>query len=169
MPLYFNPRPRAGGDAGVLVGPLGDDKISTHAPAQGATPTICKKGATTTFQPTPPRRGRLPSPPYGQRRSTISTHAPAQGATVFLGKLVKQLVKFQPTPPRRGRREWFYWTGCPWHFNPRPRAGGDWTSTPEYPPNIISTHAPAQGATLHIVSNIQQNTRFSWPLLRKTV
>ena len=60
------------------------------------------------------------------------------------------VLEFQPTPPHRGR-QWVpghdnYVIG---HFNPRPRTGGDF---PLYPScksiSRISTHAPAQGATL---------------------
>ena len=98
---YFNPRPRAGGDAPAILPPVSEE-ISIHAPAQGATTAWTCGNATIVFQSTPPRRGRRAGKPVllelwqfqstpprrGRRRSRarisyceISIHAPAQGAT----------------------------------------------------------------------------------------
>ena len=55
----FNPRPRVGGDSRAPAPARPRKRVSTHAPAWGATglpgSTICRA---TPFQPTPPRGGR---------------------------------------------------------------------------------------------------------------
>ena len=99
----FNPRPRTGGDVTGLYG-LTEQAVSTHAPAQGATPWLC----------------------YLPLAGDVSTHAPAQGATTDqMRKEIEGL--FQPTPPHRGRPssrrlKLQQQSG----FNPRPRTGGDY-------------------------------------------
>jgi len=78
-----------------------------------------------TFQSTPPHGGRL-SPPVH----------------VWCHDL------FQSTPPHGGRR------GCECHgtgtgsFNPRPRMGGDISTTLPSVGPLVSIHAPAWGATI---------------------
>ena len=77
---YFNPRSRTGSDKSALL-EKSAEKISTHAPAQGATY-------------------------YGletQIDQPISTHAPAQGATDILGRGNHDQKRFQPTLPHRER------------------------------------------------------------------
>ena len=79
--VYFNSRPREGGDVthptrrGQGIG------ISIHAPAKGATAALIEMPPHGIFQFTPPRRGRL---------------LVVDGAV--------QNLAFQFTPPRRGRR-----------------------------------------------------------------
>ena len=122
--MSFNPRPRAGGDAGPTV--LATASIvSIHAPARGATAVELRSPDGYEFQSTPPRGGRLSAVPL---RS--------------IG-----MAAFQSTPPRGGRRRAEASdrsaSGC---FNPRPRAGGD--SSSESPRRQhVSIHAPARGAT----------------------
>ena len=142
----FNPRPRAGGDHGKMQRSR-RAKISTHAPAQGAT-RKCRRGhPRPEFQPTPPRRGRQvsfiipgepcgfqPTPPRRGRRDiwrrmgvvyVISTHAPAQGATTWLLAMTSRGYYFNPRPRAGGdllRATPFLLEE---YFNPRPRAGGD--------------------------------------------
>ena len=101
------------------------------------------------FQPTPPHRGRLfvrylldtgfplfqPTPPHRGR----------QAAETVPG----QAMEFQPTPPHRGRHQGHQKPGgryiC---FNPRPRTGGDLPGDDQaHIALVVSTHAPAQGAT----------------------
>ena len=76
----FNPRPRAGGDGIADAERALDGHVSIHAPARGATKTESGMGLPAWFQSTPPRGGRRTHPPI---------------ASI---------------------------TAC---FNPRPRAGGD--------------------------------------------
>ena len=142
----FNSRPRAGGDTSIRLtasmpkvfqftpprrGRLYTRvlerfryKVSSHAPAQGATAVqrrrytafarfnsrpraggdIAITGSAvkvTLFQFTPPRRGRHSAPVIGGIRY-VSIHAPAQGATVEWERNAAHKM-FQFTPPRRGR------------------------------------------------------------------
>ncbi len=121
--------------------------VSIHAPAQGATLETGAFNCLHEFQSTPPRRGRhnptLVFPYYGRG--------------------------FNPRPRAGGDEVVSYSFNVPSRFNPRPRAGGDgvdgghraggeFQSTPprrgrlvwdEYvrQTNLVSIHAPAQGAT----------------------
>ena len=102
------------------------------------------------FQPTPPHRGRR----HGQRDQRngagISTHAPAQGATCRGANHQHFRKYFNPRPRTGGDRLWYVPDLEVSYFNPRPRTGGDnclafvYQNIP-----VISTHAPAQGATFH--------------------
>ena len=76
----FNPRPREGGDAGVLICQW-HNSISIHAPARGATHRGLRLAH---FQP-------------------ISIHAPARGATLWPDFGRMRYPRFQSTPPRGGR------------------------------------------------------------------
>ena len=137
----FNPRPRAGGDALVVV-----NKETTHK-----------------FQSTPPRGGRRRSE---QRRSPIqvSIHAPARGATPQTATNPLCRKKFQSTPPRGGRRkENSFRKRCPACFNPRPRAGGDMAEAIALAKANVSIHAPARGATICIFVRAKQNEFQSTP------
>ena len=103
-------------------------RISTHAPAGGATiPELIEKYGLTQFLLTPLREGRHTAAAPVNPTSCISTHAPAGGAT-------------------RG-------TSCPClslcNFYSRPCGRGDLRDFPVFHVGIaISTHAPAGGATL---------------------
>ncbi len=99
----------------------------------------------------------------------ISTHAPAGGATI-IAECEEQGIQFLLTPLREGRRHDqtfelassnFYSRPCGrgdydeiikhWRFfdfYSRPCGRGDGKMRPQYPPLIISTHAPAGGATV---------------------
>ena len=123
------------------------EEISTHAPAGGAT------------------RRRLPS---GVHR-LISTHAPAGGATTWRAALRTLPVYFYSrpcgrgdipqlhpstqhhafllTPLREGRLELDVLALCLVDFYSRPCGRGDFSQSPVGPPGVISTHAPAGGAT----------------------
>ena len=75
----FNPRPRAGGDNGILKS-YSLNKVSIHAPAQGAT-----YGGNVLFS-----------------LETVSIHAPAQGATRYLHTSMLCLASFNPRPRAGG-------------------------------------------------------------------
>src|SRR5690606_22986241 len=101
-----NPRPRRGGDNGVVL---------RHPQANRFNPR--------------PRRGGDPNlvgvvPPLA-----VSIHAPAGGATttrpVFLS-----FSRFQSTPPQGGRPSSGFSSRICDGFNPRPRRGGDIKSEP---------------------------------------
>ena len=145
----FNPRPRAGGDKGIILyiadclpvsihapvrGATLDWKpitpltgVSIHAPVRGATCHIYNKlRPSLPFQSTPPCGGRLKPSTNHQSRESVSIHAPVRGAT-FLGTQADNMIDmFQSTPPCGGRPPFPYRRSqVPFRFNPRPRAGGD--------------------------------------------
>ena len=188
---YFNPRSRTGSDAFCPTGKrwrsdfnprsrTGSDldaddmfnifAISTHAPAQGATPVFYlspyrplyfnprsrtgsdgfpwwRPARTGRFQPTLPHRERHASFPGTEETVRISTHAPAQGATHHHYHH-SGAVRFQPTLPHRERhgKERQLVSVC--KFQPtlphRERRIANIRKNWTY---MISTHAPAQGAT----------------------
>ncbi len=145
----FNPRPRAGGDSYRCASTRRRDRVSIHAPARGATSSArCDATSQIAFQSTPPRGGRRPLRRYARQALSVSIHAPARGATTPHDQRVEL---------RAG-------------FNPRPRAGGDASTSAEIagrvefqstPPrggrprralttrrqSAVSIHAPARGAT----------------------
>ncbi len=121
---HFNPRSRTGSDAANGVY-RGGGKISTHAPAQGATAAEVNRGLTYPnfnprsrtgsdwismdyvavgglFQPTLPHRERRRILYATNNGKNISTHAPAQGATQKPGSK-RHECEFQPTLPHRER------------------------------------------------------------------
>ena len=70
-------------------------------------------------------------------------------------------MKFQPTPPHRGRPcKVITKKSRPKDFNPRPRTGGDPMLRMALSGGEISTHAPAQGATLKILLRMAMSREF---------
>ena len=167
---YFNPRSRTGSDFCVYV----SAKMSTHFNPRSRTGSDLRPPIFSnlygTFQPTLPHRERhshslpsripflfQPTLPHRERRrawavasasTVISTHAPAQGATQPFGP-ASRLSAFQPTLPHRERPAAAAGSvPVPFDFNPRSRTGSD--DIVEIVVGVevvISTHAPAQGAT----------------------
>ncbi len=142
--------------------------VSTHAPAWGATLDFAASGYRDRFQLTPPHGGRRHATPSWMVL-IVSTHAPAWGAT-YQVRLRRAVLTFQLTPPHGGRpgatstseypgsfqltpphggrpfgRWWFPWRT---RFNSRPRMGGDHRHTVKGHDRLVSTHAPAWGATM---------------------
>ena len=146
--------------------------ISTHAPAGGATETGSESKATKNkFLLTPLREGRLgidPTDENAQRISThapaggatatrtrtpcnggnISTHAPAGGATRQRQEEIRRLHDFYSRPCGRGDTAWTAKSVSSTKFLLTPlregRRRGELTLDEVH---LISTHAPAGGAT----------------------
>ena len=133
--------------------------ISTHAPARGATISCKASKPSAKFQPTLPHGERPGSARSRAAAQAISTHAPARGAT-SKASATGGFTIFQPTLPHGERR----WQGLHrrghHHFNPRSRTGSDTFDEYRTRTMLISTHAPARGATLsqpslHLSSTFQ--------------
>ena len=80
------------------------ERISIHAPAQGATGSEVGTGRQIAISIHAPAQGATFSARMGDCEKHISIHAPAQGATGFCQSFKHKIF----------------------NFNPRPRAGGDW-------------------------------------------
>ena len=121
----FNPRTRTGCDGGPDEEET-DSEVSTHAPARGATPKTDASVHIILFQPTHPHGVRL--------RSLTTAYLP--------------LAQFQPTHPHGVRLippgEGEDGGTC---FNPRTRTGCDTPCLIRNRCRLVSTHAPARGAT----------------------
>ena len=165
--------------------------ISTHAPAGGATlqngsgmsrrkhfySRPCGRGDEedsqawtqgATFLLTPLREGRRNRRPQPAARQSISTHAPAGGATNSLEavKLIQRI--FLLTPLREGRHDWpatgdfeLLFLLTPLREGRRPQFA--WFRLVP----IISTHAPAGGATIKAVDAAGKITQFLLTPLRE--
>ena len=120
----FNPRSRKGSDL-VISKCKSFIRISTHAPARGATGNGLLCAGYVPFQPTLPQGERLGISLEADELTYISTHAPARGATLLYH------LRGQPASD----------------FNPRSRKGSDLSSISSAISPVISTHAPARGAT----------------------
>ena len=126
----------------------GGIRISTHAPAGGATSSEClRKTRRINFYSRPCGRGdggtTLPSISY----SSISTHAPAGGATLAGTSYQIESSDFYSRPCGRGDVEKLFWR-CVEEISTHAPAGGATLAKRRHPPGRpISTHAPAGGAT----------------------
>ena len=121
-------------------------KVSTHAPARGATPAHLAKDCTMEVSTHAPARGATTAGTTRGDPKGVSTHAPARGATRgnrllcagplfrptpphggrhWISAAYKANEPFRPTPPHGGRPR----ARSPPHplqrFDPRPRTGGD--------------------------------------------
>ena len=123
--------------------------ISIHAPAWGATwkcfmGTAAKMG----FQSTHPRGVRHIQTGRGLLQGIISIHAPAWGATTRSIFPASRRRYFNPRT-RVGCDDFTWITAVVnVYFNPRTRVGCDDTGRSHHPPQRISIHAPAWGATI---------------------
>ena len=146
----------------------GDDFISIHAPAKGATqfPTIIEPKWNISIHA--PAKGATCAPLFFACTIRISIHAPAKGATSgfahvpspckFQSTLPRRerpipltlyisASRFQSTLPRRERRPGGRHPTADRNFNPRSREGSDLQDGKGYFRPAISIHAPAKGAT----------------------
>ena len=122
--LYFNPRSRTGSDDGKDYIDA-DTIISTHAPARGATHSTSIGHARCLFQPTLPHGERL----CRNRHCTYRQHFNPRsrtGSDSYPPLVTVIRLIFQPTLPHGERRIYTH---------------DDGTVV------VISTHAPARGAT----------------------
>ena len=168
----FYSRPCGRGDKLYLCGCL-SAKISTHAPAGGATILEYARSGIAPISTHAPAGGATPLGLFAALVAQISTHAPAGGATEK-NEIVRGGIKFLLTPLREGRLEAmskvkrkppnFYSRPCgrgdaaalvcnrqiPFYFYSRPCGRGDVFFQREEAVFHISTHAPAGGATSRI-------------------
>jgi hypothetical protein len=153
----FNPRTRTGCDTSSWFGAeFIDIGVSTHAPARGATAFLC---SLTSYSALSCFQEFQPTHPHGVRLSLV------------VSPWARRSFRFQPTHPHGVRHQTCMAyacdledrfnprtrTGCDAcallhrstcrRFNPRTRTGCDSRLFPAAFPFIVSTHAPARGAT----------------------
>ena len=159
--------------------------VSIHAPARGATRSSRASCRTWSgFQSTPPRGGRLETPPAAAERlfqSTpprggrlcikqirahnhrVSIHAPARGRRRINLASSGPIISFNPRP-RAGGDVKNTVAQTLKSFNPRPRAGGDVQRSRHWKLTCVSIHAPARGATSTIeLSRVRQRVSIHAP------
>ncbi len=120
----FNPRPRKGGDLkadrSIFIAML----VSIHAPARGATQTVCV--GEVYFQVSihaPARGGDSRCRCSASVRSCFNSR-PRKGGDAFWTYLYDHYNVFQFTPPQGGRRSAACRAPACSCFNPRPHEGG---------------------------------------------
>ena len=168
--LNFYSRPCGRGDGAARRLPVLCCRISTHAPAGGATSFSTVSRLYAGFLLTPLREGRrghrykatrncihFYSRPCGRGDDLrcavisgivcISTHAPAGGATDAVIAATAAGVLFLLTPLREGRLRSALTANDAAHFYSRPCGRGDGIVSEPLHDSGISTHAPAGGAT----------------------
>ena len=153
--------------------PQEDEEVSTHAPARGATRRRRRSRRRLKVSTHAPARGATIARAAEGPSSDVSTHAPARGATGRLRPCRAAAWKFQLTRPRGARRFWLASMastqcfnsraregrdrGGPHRcrssvgFNSRAREGRDLVALVGEIAEIVSTHAPARGATRELL------------------
>ena len=188
LPDFYS-RPCGRGDINCLCHSCAVRSISTHAPAGGATSTGPRPRITWQFLLTPLREGRLGDlytcassqifllTPLREGRHwpvlkhlisrVISTHAPAGGATQLV-RALSQICQFLLTPLREGRPCIQGSSTARFYFYSRPCGRGDAICGSCQPLQfIISTHAPAGGATIGVKLDFDGQTQFLLTPLRE--
>ena len=149
-------------------------RVSTHAPARGATPCLQAARSPSSFNSRPraggdgdtgkftkhhvsfnsrPRAGGDPLHNGNALEYCVSTHAPARGATLLSEKLYAFRC-FNSRPRAGGDCEGELEETTKDCFNSRPRAGGDTSCNGWQRYRKVSTHAPARGATSACVRSL---------------
>ena len=146
--LYFNPRSRTGSDRVAVTG-FATEEISTHAPAQGATRHGAKaENFRAYFNP----RSRTGSDGiiicpkiflfYFNPRSRTGSDAEGSGGSFCAGLHFNPRSRTGSDGPAGSAAVLLL------YFNPRSRTGSDGgVHQNQQNQGVISTHAPAQGAT----------------------
>ena len=142
----FNSRAREGRDSRWRV-PSRDCRVSTHAPARGATFSRKVLSHLRLFQLTRPRGARPSGSSVQSQSRLVSTHAPARGATGRTRRRAASTPCFN-SRAREGRDphgvSLVRQGDC---FNSRAREGRDGREDKRGVVLVVSTHAPARGAT----------------------
>ena len=127
QPVNFYSRPCERGDSSGITFEGGQNHISTHAPARGATKYKCKEKHKTPFLLTPLREGRHTANCCQLTSTAISTHAPARGATMScaLPCTNTQNSDFYSRPCERGDANHIIFSNELRYFYSRPCERGD--------------------------------------------
>ena len=150
--------------------PSSRQRVSTHAPARGATgcaapifPCLsrfnsrAREGrdkllgkiarAPSSFQLTRPRGARLQDARKAHMAESVSTHAPARGATAFADEIARREKVSTHAPARGATREGSEVPSAEEVSTHAPARGATGVLHPLPSSSDVSTHAPARGAT----------------------
>ena len=120
----FNPRPRAGANAGPWRRTHAA-RVSIHAPARGRTAMPATVPSSYHVSIHAPARGRTPRCTPRPRFSTRFNPRPRAGANLFEQWTAFYLAGFNPRPRAGANGRGTIPTGSTASFNPRPRAGAN--------------------------------------------
>ena len=137
---YFNSRPRVGGDVPDYLTLRQRAQFQLTPPRGGRRSISVSRMLSSAFQLTPPRGGRPVCQNPGKRAASYFNSRPRVGGDTSFPIVTPPPPQFQLTPPRGGRREELTAGASMW---------------------MISTHAPAWGATLHIGRNSPNGLYFN--------
>ncbi len=144
---YFNPRSRGGSDIAVRFTCTSISGFQSTLPRRERQIDHAERQYIERFQSTLPRRERRQLVAGRAVGGHISIHAPAEGATYETGITYSDLSHFNPRSRGGSDIGSFYENGINNNFNPRSRGGSDFLAQKKHPPQKISIHAPAEGAT----------------------
>ena len=131
--VYFNSRPRVGGDA--------DEGSGRRKRAY--------------FNSRPRVGGDGVDQELLMLTAHISIHAPAWGATCAWRRFLAMSLRFQFTPPRGGRRRFQTPLHSTKNFNSRPRVGGDAAAFGGWGAGMTFQFTPPRGgATMHAIDDV---------------
>ena len=166
---YFYSRPCGRGDGCAICCVERGEWISTHAPAGGATRAKERNILFLCISTHAPAGGATGDARQGAACGGISTHAPAGGATVDGALDRKNLPNFYSRPCGRGDGyAGLYQVLHADDFYSRPCGRGDGLHACEQPIDVlISTHAPAGGATSSSLSSRHSRSVFLLTPLRE--
>ncbi len=137
-------------------------RVSTHAPARGATWLRLQRSSKCVFQPTRPRGARQRGHECRPAADLCFNPRALEGRDRRHGGRRAMTAAFQPTRPRGARRA----PGQPpirrrLRFNPRAREGRDLVVAVQAAAQEVSTHAPARGATIEFIAGIHSAFGFN--------
>ena len=146
--MYFYSRPCGRGDEAGRGNKYALRYFYSRPCGRGDSPTLSSSMPNESFLLTPLREGRRARRGRCCRKGKISTHAPAGGATRPSCLLVKRSGNFYSRPCGRGDRRHSFGVSAPRSFLLTPlREGRRFQRDGGAGVYVISTHAPAGGAT----------------------
>ena len=137
-----------GSDATIALASSLSLKVSTHAPAWGATEDNPALRDVLNVSTHAPAWGATSNTNNGSRLANSFNPRSRMGSDLQKAGLSPSMMMFQPTLPHGERPRWLTCPALTLGFNPRSRMGSDAAQLNQASIRLaVSTHAPAWGAT----------------------